>query len=67
MAKNYKENEQAFGVGDIVTDGQFKMKILNVMHDEDDSFWYECVPIDFKMIIPFTREIPQRKLEAFRA
>lgn len=66
MAKNYKENEQAFGVGDLVTDGQFKMKVLAVVQDEDGSHWYECVPVDFKMVVPFTREIPQRKLEAYK-
>lgn len=67
MAKNYEENEQAFGVGDIVTDGQFKMKVLKVIQDEDDSYWYECEPVDFKMVIPFTREIPQKRLEAFKS
>ena len=52
---------QKFGVGDIVTDGKFKMKVIMPIQDDDGSWWYECKPIDFEA---FTREIPQSRLQS---
>lgn len=54
---------QKFGVGDIVTDGMFLMKVVSPIKDEDGSWWYECEPVDFKA---FPREIPQHKLNHAR-
>lgn len=55
-------NNQKFGVGDIVTDGKFKMKVVMPIQDEDGSWFYECDALDFET--PFTREIPQNRLKA---
>ena len=36
-----------FSVGDIVTDGQFKMKIMEIYKvDGTDEYFYNCVPVD---------------------
>ena len=66
MAKGYEATEQAFGKGDVaILEGKFRVKILEVMQDEDDSFWYEVEGIDllpqFKRI---TREVSQNALES---
>lgn len=64
MAKGYEENEQAFGVGDIARLGEFRVKVLEVIQDEDDSYWYEVEPIGFEPPARFkTREVPQSALE----
>lgn len=65
MAKNYKDTEQAFGMGDIaLLDGKFKVKILEVIQDEDNSWWYEVEGVD---LLPefrgITREVSQSSLE----
>ena len=65
MAKGYKENEQAFGTGDIsMLEGKHRVKILEVMQDESDNYWYEVEGLD---LIPpvrlLTREVPQSALE----
>ena len=65
MAKGYKETEQAFGVGDLVMlGGKHRCKILTVMQDENNEYWYEVEGID---LIPpvrlLTREVPQGVLE----
>lgn len=65
MAKNYEENEQAFGKGDLaLLENRHRVKILAVMQDEDGSYWYEVEGID---LIPpvrlLTREVPQSALE----
>lgn len=66
MAKGYKATEQAFGQGDLaMLEGKHRVKIIEVMQDEDDSWWYEVEGID---LIPpirmLTREVPQDALEA---
>ena len=66
MAKGYKENEQAFGQGDIaILDNEYRVKVLNVFEEEDGSYWYEVEGTEllpaFKAI---TREVPQLRLEA---
>lgn len=65
MAKGYKETEQAFGVGDVVmVEGKFKCKVVTVMQDEDDSYWYEVEGLDFiPCIKSITREVPQSVIE----
>jgi hypothetical protein len=55
--------DQKFGVGDIVTDGKFVMKVVMPFLDEDDSWWYECDAVEFDA--PYTREIQQEKLTAY--
>ena len=40
-------------------EGRFKVKIVEVMQDEDGSIWYEVAPLEFNSI---TREVPQNKL-----
>ena len=68
MADFYRSRKEAmmsnqnFGVGDIVTDGNFKMKVVMPIQDEDGSWFYECEALDFEA--PFTREIPQEHLKA---
>ena len=51
---------QKFGVGDIVTDGKFTMKVVMPIQDDDGNWFYECEAIGFDA--PFTREIPQDRL-----
>lgn len=65
MAKGYEANEQAFGVGDIVMlEGKHRCKILEVMQDEDNSYWYEVEGIDLLPPVRLlTREVPQDALE----
>ncbi len=65
MAKGYKENEKAFAIGDIVMlEGKHRCKILTVMQDEDNSFWYEVEGIDLiPLVRSITREVPQSALE----
>ena len=65
MAKGYEVTEQAFGIGDIaMLEGKHRVKILEVIQDEDNSFWYEVEGIDllpsFRRI---TREVSQDALE----
>lgn len=51
---------QKFGVGDIVTDGKFTMKVVMPIQDDDGNWFYECDAIGLD--VPFTREIPQDRL-----
>lgn len=53
--------EQKFGVGDIVTDGIFEMKVVEVIQEDDGSYYYECEPTSFS--VSFSREIPQDHLK----
>ena len=53
--------EQKFGVGDIVTDGTFEMKVVEVIQDDDGSYYYGCEPTTFSA--GFAREIPQDRLK----
>ena len=62
----YLETEQRFGVGDIaMLENKFKVKILQVFQEEDNSYWYEVEGLDLS---PFarsiTREVPQKALQA---
>lgn len=66
MARGYEPTEQAFGKGDIVMlEGKHRCKVLEVMQDEDNSFWYEVEGLD---LIPparlLIREVPQSALES---
>lgn len=63
--KGYKENEQAFGQGDLaILEGKWRVKILEVIEDEDGSYWYEVEGIDLiPAIRGITREVPQKALE----
>lgn len=65
MARGYEVTEQAFGVGDVaMLEGTHRVKILEVIQDEDNSFWYEVEGLD--LIPPFrriTREVSQDVLE----
>ena len=65
MARGYEATEQAFSIGDIaMCEGKHRVKILEVIQDEDNSFWYVVEGIDllpsFKRI---TREVSQDVLE----
>lgn len=65
MAKGYWAIEQAFGVGDVVLlEGKHRCKVLQVMQDENNEYWYEVEGLD---LIPpvrlLTREVPQSALE----
>ena len=53
---------QKFGVGDIVTDGKFTLKVVMPIQDENSKWWYECEAVGFEA--PFNREIPQDHLKA---
>lgn len=57
---------QKFGVGDIVMlERKHRCKILEVMQDEDGSYWYEVEGIDLLPPIRLlTREVPQDALES---
>lgn len=65
MAKGYKSNEQAFGVGDLaMLESKWRVKILEVMQDERNDYWYEVEGIDLTPPIRLlTREVPQAALE----
>ena len=65
MARDYKENAKAFATGDIVIlEGKHRCKILAVMQDEDNNFWYEVEGIDLLPPVRLlTREVPQSALE----
>lgn len=57
---------QKFGVGDVVMlEGKHRCKILEVIQDEDGSYWYEVEGIDLLPLIRLlTREVPQDALES---
>lgn len=60
----YTEIKPAFKQGDIaMCDGRFKVKVLEVIQDEDGSWWYEIQSIEFDSI---TREVPQSKLTEYK-
>lgn len=51
---------QEFGVGDIaMLDDEFKVKVTEVFQDDDDSWWYAVVPVDFEA---YSREVEQSRL-----
>ena len=57
---------QQFGKGDIALchnprGEDFRVKIAEVIQDEDGSYWYEVEAIDFDT---FNREVPQKQLKA---
>lgn len=66
MAKGYECNEQAFGQGDLaMLEGKHRVKIIEVIEDEDGSYWYEVEGIDLlPSVRSITREVPQKALES---
>lgn len=56
-----KIEPQHFSKDAIVFDGQFRMRVIKPILDDDGSWWYECEAIDFEA--PFTREVPQSSLK----
>lgn len=60
MRRKELDMYRKFRQGDIVTDGEFILKVVEPIQDEDGTWWYECEALEFKA--PFNREIPQAKL-----
>lgn len=51
---------QRFGIGDVaLLDGEFKVKIILPIQDEDGSWWYEVESIEFNT---FHREVKDSQL-----
>lgn len=69
--KDYKDNEQAFGEGDIAflvshsdPSIRHRVKIIMPIQDEDGSWWYEVEGLDLSPSVRLlTREVPQDWLE----
>lgn len=62
MAKGYKENEQAFGVGDIAKwQNLYVVKIVEVLQGENNNYLYEIRTIEF--VKPIVRLVKQKELE----
>lgn len=53
-----------FNLGDIVTDGLFKMKVTDIFKDtETEEYYYECSPEMFKLNSKDeTRLLPEKQL-----
>lgn len=56
-----RNQEPAFSIGDLVTDGRFRLRVVMPIQERNGSWTYECEAVDFKA--PFNREIPQDRLE----
>ena len=56
------KSKKMYKIDDIVTDGEFTMKVVTILgDDEGGNWWYECAPVDFW--VPFPREFRQDRLK----